>query len=113
MPAPTDRELEVWAELWTKPQAVEWERLGHGHLVALYVRQLVLAERPAATAARLTVVRQYADALGVTLAGLRANRWTIDADDADAPRTTPTHTSARRRLLLIDQPPIPEIEENP
>jgi len=53
--------------------------------VALYVRRLVEAERPDAPVSVGTLVRQYADALGLSIPGLRALRWRIDGDDESSP----------------------------
>lgn len=102
IPEPTERELAVWAELWAKPVAVEWERLGHGHLVALYVRQLVLAEDPDGPVARLTVVRQYAEELALTDSGLLRHRYRIEVDEKPAARSTPARPSSRERLRVVD-----------
>ncbi len=79
------RESHLWRESWKRPQAVEWERLQMQVEVALYVRRLVEAERPDAPVSVGTLVRQYADALGLSIPGLRALRWRIDGDDESSP----------------------------
>lgn len=78
----TDREVELWARLWSKPQALMWERLGQELEVALYVRNLSLAELPGSAVNLGTLVRQQSDSLGLTTPGLRANRWRIERGDA-------------------------------
>jgi len=96
----------VWARLWKLPQAVEWQRLGQEHLVALYVRRFVEAEAPDTTAALSTLVRQFADSLGLTVPGMRSNRWVIDQGGVPAPRQPKQPAvSARDRLRIVDRAP--------
>jgi len=75
---PTRRELAVWAVEWQRPQAVEWERLGLENEVALYVRTLCQAERKSSVASLIGKVMQLQNSLGLTRAGMSANRWRID-----------------------------------
>ncbi|MFG2165531.1 hypothetical protein [Micromonospora chersina] len=99
-----DREADLWGRLWAKPQALMWERLGQELEVALYVRNLSLAELPGAPVNLGTLVRQYADSLGLTTPGLRANRWRITRDEVaerrDAP-AAPARPSSRSRLTVV------------
>ncbi|MEU4399767.1 hypothetical protein [Micromonospora orduensis] len=99
------RELDLWDRLWAKPQALMWERLGQELEVALYVRNLALAEQPGAPVNLGTLVRQMADSLGLTTPGLRNNRWRITRDevterrqDTPAPSARP---SSRARLKVV------------
>ncbi|MEU1497000.1 hypothetical protein [Streptomyces sp. NPDC005732] len=102
----TDREDDLWVGLWEKPQALMWERYGQEIEVALYVRRLAEAEKPEAFVNLGTLVRQMADALGLTTPGMRANRWRIDrAGEEDEAPTGPTTliapASARARLRAV------------
>lgn len=83
---PSRRELALWRSEWRRPQAIAWERNGQQLEVALYVRGLAEAERPNAPAARLNLVRQAQEALGLSMPGLLRNRWRIVADDLAAAR---------------------------
>ena len=87
---PRKRELAIWETEWTRPQAVMWEAYARFHEVAIYIRSLVDAERVGASVSARNLLLRQQDSLGLTLAGLRANRWIIAADDApitvDAPR---------------------------
>jgi hypothetical protein len=106
----TDRERDLWAKLWAKPQATRWEALGQDLEVALYVRRWVEAEKPGAPAATVVVVRQLGEALGLTVPGLARNRWQIGSQQSlpapmmpastgtDGP-AAPVRRSARDRLL--------------
>lgn len=105
---PNARETKLWTELWRKPQAIMWEKLGQFHEVALYVRRLTEAEQRNSAVALSTLVRQLADSLGLTTPGLRAARWTIvrDKSEAVAPPAAgtaapPARPSARQRLKVV------------
>ncbi|MEU1805849.1 hypothetical protein [Streptomyces sp. NPDC019937] len=103
--AMTDREFELWRDVWAKPQAVAWEVLDQGYEVALFVRALAQAEQPDAKVDLQRVVRQYLDSLGLSVQGMLRNRWKIapaaevetSAELVDAPR----RPSARDRLRIV------------
>jgi hypothetical protein len=103
------RESGLWSALWLdKPQAFMWKRLGLEIEVALYVRRLTEAEQPDSAAALSTLVRQMGDSLGLTTAGLRANRWRIAGDEGDGvtqqstgQATRRAATSSRSRLRVV------------
>jgi hypothetical protein len=101
------REAELWGMLWRTPQAAQWDRLGQVLEVALYVRRLAEAEEPGSATALGTLVRQMADALGLTIPGLRVNRWKIATDEVAAKREQKAAAavavpSARNRFAVID-----------
>lgn len=102
--AAKQRELELWREEWTRPQAVVWEANRQHLEVALFVRSLVDAESANATAATRTLVRQQMEALGLTIPGLRANRWIIgEAATTRTLKATGTDgPSAKDRLKVLD-----------
>jgi hypothetical protein len=90
------------------PQAHMWERCSQYIEVALYVRRLAEAEKPEAFVNLGTLVRQMADSLGLTMPGMRSNRWRIDrptdedeapAEPSAAPVIAPD--SARARLRAV------------
>ena len=92
---PRKRELAVWATEWARPQAVEWERLHLEVEVAVYVRTLCTAEVQASNASLIGKVMQLQNSLGLTRAGMSANRWRID--DAGAARPEPQQDQPARR----------------
>lgn len=103
----TIRERHVWGTLWAKPQAVQWEKLGMTWEVALYTRRLVEAEKPRSAVGLSTLVRQMGDALGLTIPGMRVNRWKLaGTPEAKAPARkaapTPQRQAARDRFRVID-----------
>jgi hypothetical protein len=101
---PTKRELAVWAGEWARPQAVEWERLHSEIEVAVYVRTLCQAERRSTNASLIGKVMQLQNSLGLTRAGLSANRWRIDdagtARDDPQPTERPERRASSKRNLL-------------
>lgn len=102
----TDREFEVWRDLWSKPQAVAWESLDQGYEVALFVRALAQAEAPDAKVELQRVVRQYLDSLGLSVQGMLRNRWKIapaaEVQEPAAPEAAPVRRpSTRDRLRIV------------
>lgn len=101
------REWELWRDLWSRPQAVMWEKLDQRYEVAMFVRKLAEAELPKASVELQKVVRQYLDSLGLSVQGMLRNRWKIatpeqDQDDAAATApTVPARPSARSRLKVV------------
>lgn len=102
LPRPTQREKALWAKLWARPQAIEWERQGQELEVALYVRRMVEAEQRGSAVNLSTLVRQMADSLGLTTPGLRNNRWLI-VDDAPVEEQPAARPSSRGRLSVVPQ----------
>lgn len=95
------REIDVWTDLWSTPQAIEWERLGQEHLVGLYVRRMVEAEEWGSAVNLSTLVRQMADGLGLTTPGLRSNRWRIEAEAPAPTKTKPKRPPSKARLRVV------------
>ncbi|MFB7630680.1 hypothetical protein ACFC0M_07000 [Streptomyces sp. NPDC056149] len=95
--------MQLWDVLWKRPQAVMWERLGLELEVAMYARRFAEAEQPESRVNLSTLVRQLADSLGLTVPGMRANRWRIEAgaDVAPAAPRPPVRTSTRSRLKVV------------
>ena len=83
LPDAVEREGVVWAGGWRTPQAAQWIRESwRWRSIAMYVRWMVRAEDPEATAATITAAQRLADQIGMTPAGLKENGWLIVADDA-------------------------------
>lgn len=110
--AESKRERALWVRLWKSPQAMAWERVGVDlDFVALYVRYRVEAEAAGATVGVRNLVRQHADGLGLTAAGLRMLKWRIGQPPVVQPITgtgepvatpeVPTGLSTRERLQLL------------
>lgn len=100
----TDRELKVWSDHWTLPQAVEWERQNLVYEVALFVRSLCEAEQIGAAANLRTLVKQQQEVLGLSLAGLHRMRWKVGGEiPTEAPQASKPiqRKSARERRLEL------------
>jgi len=103
---PTPRELELWEDMWCKPQALMWARLGQRHEVAMFCRNLAAAEMPMAPVVLQTVVLRYLDSLGLSTAGLARHHWRIVPSEAEVQRVAPPtatvrRTSAKSRLKVV------------
>ena len=102
LPGQSDREVELWQTLWSKPQAVMWEKMHQDFEVALYVRRLAEVEQPNASVNLGTLVRQMSDALGLTVPAMLRNRWRIAEDEVSEKReeraTTPAKASRRLKV---------------
>lgn len=101
--------MTLWAKEWKRPQAVEWERNGQFLEVAMFVRSLADAEKASASTSARILVRQLMDALGLTTAGLRANRWRIGEPDAIKPKRPARPALSARDRLRVVPPDDPEV----
>ena len=95
----TKRELELWADQWSRPQALMWERNGQELEVAMFVRAVRIGEQPSAPTNARTLVRQLMDSLGLTVPGMRSLRWKIVAAESKSARRT--SGTARDRLRVV------------
>lgn len=94
----TERELQLWRRLWRLPQAAAWEAAGDQDAVALYVRTFVEAEAPEATASMRNAVLRMRDALGLSVVGMRANRWRLAKPKPEQTQAgEPVHSPALER----------------
>lgn len=98
-------ELDLWNELWEKPQAVMWDRLGLKYQVAAYVRAYSESTLPEASAGLKTAVLRMEGELGLSLPGMHALRWKFSEDEVGAKRSTgvPSRSgpSAKQRLAAL------------
>lgn len=104
MPTFTDREVEVWASLWSLPQAVAWDRDHMADHVALYCRRWCEAEEPNSSVALSTLVRQLRDDLGLTTDSMLRKRWKFAADETAsrrADRSVVPRSSSKDRLKVV------------
>ena len=93
-------EPEVWADLWSKPQAVAWESLNIDvRLVALYVRRSVEAELDIKAS---TEARQLGALLGLDPQSMLRNKWRIKGDDLEQKRTEKAAPVRRRALRVAE-----------
>lgn len=101
---PSAWEQQFWEQLWRQPQAVEWERQERYKTVATYVRRMSEAGAPGASASLTNVVLRMEDALGLTVLGMRANRWRIAKAGAQQQAPAPRRKAAgsRNRFTVVD-----------
>lgn len=77
-------ELELWADLWKKPQAAAWLALGLKFQVAAYARAFLESVQAEASAGLKTAVLRMENELGISIAGMKQNLWRL-GDEVGAP----------------------------
>lgn len=82
-PRLADLEKKKWAELWSLPQAVEWERMRDFGTVALYTRVFVEASLGLADSKLLSEARQLDAKIGVSAKAMRDLHWETDEPEPD------------------------------
>ncbi len=103
LPAPSERELEVWGQAWRTPQACAWSQPSESwrsHTVAMWVRVKVRCEEPDAGAALLGQLHRFADQIGMTTAGLAEMGWKVATDEVSERAAEPTQSQPRRERRL-------------
>lgn len=99
--APNEREAEVWAQFWAKPQAIIWERDQIVEPVAMFVRQYIEGmARKASAENRKTVRMMFAD-LYLTSDSMARAKLRIVPDEVAEKRDGAPRTSARSRLTVV------------
>jgi hypothetical protein len=99
-------DLEIWAELWSTPQAAAWETLGPGmvRVVARYV--VLLAEAEVGEPKVAAEVRQVEDRLGLSPLAMLRLRWEVAPDEVaeqrDQRTTAKAQADVRSRLRIVD-----------
>lgn len=104
-PTQTDREAELWVEMWATPQALVWERDGLRHYVAMFVRLLAEAEVEKASAENRKTVRMMYGDLYLTSDSMARARIRIAQDEVAGKRATSAPvktTTARDRFKVVD-----------
>ena len=107
LPMSSDRELILWAQVWTYPQACAWAlETWRWNTVAMWVRTFVVCEGAEATAADKSSLHRFADQIGLTPAGLKENGWAIAAVEVGTPARAKAEekpqSSARDRFQVVD-----------
>ncbi|WP_201788504.1 hypothetical protein [Rathayibacter sp. VKM Ac-2630] len=101
-----ERELAVWADAWSTPQACAWSMQSwRWQTVAEYCRIKTAVELdPDASAALVGQLHRFRDQIGFTPAGLRENGWAIAVDEVAEKRDAPKAVTAApsRRLRAVD-----------
>jgi hypothetical protein len=110
LPDVSEREAQVWAEVWRSPQACAWSLPSESWrvpTVALWVRVKVRCEDPDASASLYAQLHRFADQVGMTTAGLAEMGWVVAKDELSerregAPDVEPARRkSSRDRLKAV------------
>lgn len=100
----TNRETELWESLWSKPQAILWEKNSQELEVALFVRRLAEVELPDAPVTLGVLVAKQMDQLLLTLPSMFRARVKVADDEVAARRESAPSvaSSVRDRLKLAN-----------
>lgn len=81
-----DRELAIWRDAWSSPQACVWSSSPwRWQTIGEYCRLKAIVElEPDANAALVAQLHRYRDQIGLTPAGLKENGWAIAVDEVAA-----------------------------
>lgn len=94
-PFPDSPGASMWADVWRKPQAMMWSRLGLADQVAAYVVAYLESVAPEASAGLKTAVLRMETELGISVAGMRQNGWVIGSVEPE-PDEPPAAKAGRR-----------------
>lgn len=84
LPDATPRELAIWQDAWTTPQACAWIiEPWRWQTVAEYARFKAMCEKEP-NASLIGQLHRYRDQIGLTPAGLKENGWAIAVDQVGA-----------------------------
>lgn len=93
------RELKIWRESWSTPQALAW--IGESWrwpALGEYCRLKTVVERsPGSSAALVGQLHRYREQLGLTPDGLSRNGWVIVADEVSEKRRTAEGSGGEQR----------------
>lgn len=109
LPLPSDRELEVWAQVWTTPQACAWSMPSESWrvpTVAMWTRTRVRCEAEDASASLMGQLHRFADQVGLTTAGLAEMGWKVAVDETadrrvESPSPIASSDDPRDRLSVV------------
>lgn len=102
-----ERELEVWAEVWSTPQGAAWSTQSwRWSIIAEYCRLKTIVEgEPDSNAALVAQLHRYRDQIGLTPAGLKENGWAIAVDVVAEKReeraAAPRRRTSRDRMTVV------------
>jgi hypothetical protein len=98
LPDPNDREMEVWAELWARPQGHMWLELRLVDEVGMYTRLQCEAELAGGDRLARTLIPRYRESLGLSTAGLARQKWRLTTNQAAPPNVRAPRDPLPRRL---------------
>jgi hypothetical protein len=101
LPDATARQVTIWKQLWSTPQARAWfEQAWRWPIIADLAMWMDRAQAPDAAASIATTIRQLRDDCALSTAGMTQAGWKIadaptPAPDTDAPRANVTNIKSR------------------
>lgn len=99
-----ESECELWADLWSKPQAHMWAALGLKWQVAAYVRAYLESVGADSNAGLKTAAIRMEAELGLSTVGMGQLRWSIAPVESIDLRevSAPPRASSRDRLKALN-----------
>lgn len=108
LPGASERELELWVEAWSWPQANGWAlatELPRRRAVAMWVRTAVRCESPDVSPGVLAQLHRFADQAALTPAGLAEAGWSVAKDEVQQRRAesepAAPRKSSRSKLKVV------------
>ncbi|WP_175627558.1 hypothetical protein [Microbacterium sp. CSI-V] len=95
----SERELEVWADMWRKPQAIVWEEQLLFRPVAFHVRTSVKAEDPDSKSAILSVLMRQENELLLNYRVLLSAGLRISTNPVQAPTVSASRPAVAKRQV--------------
>ncbi|MFB9715596.1 hypothetical protein [Arthrobacter methylotrophus] len=89
LPTQSDREVELWAYFWKKPQGLLWAQTGQAYEVAVFVRRFAEAEEPNSSVTLNILVQRLGDSLLLTIPAMARARVKIASDEVTKRRSKP------------------------
>lgn len=89
LPSQSDRERDLWAYFWKKPQASLWSQNGQAYEVAVFVRRFAEAEAPNSSVTLNILVQRLGDSLLLTIPAMARARVKIATDEVTRRRSKP------------------------
>ncbi|RFA14568.1 hypothetical protein B7R22_05395 [Subtercola boreus] len=99
------REIELWEDLWSKPQAAMWSKLSLKYEVAAYVRGYIESTSAESNSGLKTAALRMAAEIGLSLPGMHSLRWRFSEDELSVKRSSAparkAATSAKARFAAL------------
>lgn len=93
-------ELDLWDELWRKPQAFMWAKVDLKYEVAAYVRAFLESTTPGAVNGLKNAARSMAAEIGLSLPGMHTLRWKFAEDEVAERREAGMELTPSQRARL-------------
>lgn len=98
----TDETKRWWSDLWSKPQATQWDRAGSTAVAMAVLYDDLQTSEPGKAAGILAELRQHEDRHGLNPKSMLQLRWRIGEVEAKPAAATKPKTAADRRGRVLE-----------